>query len=75
MSFTSPLAFVIFVFILVVLVLLFLIRTIGYEVTGLTTTIAKPLPVPSLPITIILLVALLLYELSKVSIDECNFFI
>jgi len=75
MSFTSLLAFVLLVFILVVLVLLLLIRTIGYEVTDLTTTIAKPLLVPSLSITISLAVALLLYELSKVSNDECNFFI
>ena len=67
MSFTSLL-----VFILVMLVLLFLIRTIGYEMIGLATIIAKPLLVPSLPITISLPVALLLYELSKVSNDECN---
>ena len=75
MNFTSSLAFVLLVFILVILVLLLLLRTIDYEVTGLTTTIAKPLLVPSLPITVSLLVALLLYELSKVSNDECNFFI
>ena len=72
MSFTSLLAFVLLVFILVVLVLLLLIRTIGYEVTGLTTTIAKPLLAPSLPSTVSLPVALLLYELSKVSNDECT---
>ena len=75
MSFLSLLAFALLVFILVVFVLLLLIRTIGYEVTSLTTTIVKPLLVPSLPITLSLPVTLLLYELSKVSNDECNFFI
>ena len=75
MSFTSLLAFILLVFILIVLVLLLLIRTIGYEVTDLATTIAKPLLVPSLPIIVSLLVALFLYKLSKVSNDECNFFI
>ena len=75
MSFTSLLAFVLLIFILVMFVLLLLIRTISYEVTDLTTTIVKPLLVPSLPITVSLAVALLLYELSKVSNDECSFFI
>ena len=73
MSFSSLLALVLLVFILVMLVLLLLlIRTIGYEMTGLATTIAKPLLVPSLPIIVSLPVALLLYELSKVSNDECT---
>ena len=64
MSFTFLLAFVLLVFILV-LVLLLLIRTIGYEVIGLATPIAKPLLVPSLPINVNLAVALLLYDFLK----------
>ena len=75
MSFTSLLAFILLVFILIVLVLLLLIRTICNEVTGLTTTMAKLLLVSSLSITVSLSIALLLYELSKVSNDECSFFI
>ena len=49
MSFTSLLAFVLLVFILVMLVLLLLIRTIGYEVIDLTTSIAKSLFEPFFP--------------------------
>ena len=72
MSITSLLAFVLLVFILIVLVLLFLIRTISYEVIGLTTSIAKSLFEPSLSITIGFAVAFLLHKLSKISNHKYN---
>jgi hypothetical protein len=75
MSFSSLLALVLLVFILVMLVLFLLIGAIRYEVTNLATTIAKPLLASSLSITISLPVALLLYEPSKISNNECNLFI
>ena len=72
MSFTSLLAFVFLVIILVMLVLLLLIRTIVYEVTDLTTSIAKSLFKPSLTITLGLAVAFLLHKLSKISNHKGN---